>query len=644
MKHEWFSAEAIVAARSDELPATVRGINKLAERAGWRRDGKRARKVIGRGRPRWEYHISLLPYAAQMRLVLMHHDEGAERQASVDYSTKLWTRYERLAKRAKNEAARRLEIMERFQRYHRSGLTVDAAAVVTGFDTGIDRSTVHNWRKLVDGVARADWLAALAPQWRSAASFADCHPAAWEVLTSDYLRPEKPSFSACCRRMRRVAKDNGWAPIPSDRALDRRVKKELAPAAVALARSGKDKAKTLYPAQRRSRAGLHAMEAVNMDGHRLDVFVRVPHSEKPVRVYLIALQDLYSGKIVAWRMAESENKVAVRLAIGDMVEAHGIPETIVLDNGRAFASKWITGGMPNRYRFKVRDEDPHGLLKSLGVEVRWTKPYSGQSKPIERAWRDLAEEISKHPFCAGAYVGNTPMAKPENYGTRAVPIDDFRAHVDRMIAEHNARPGRDTETAKGRSFDETFSESFAAAIVRWPTNAQKSLWLLAAERVTAQRGSGEIHLFGNRYWAPAMNGHAGRKVTVRFDPDHLHKPIGVYATDDRLICEAECVADTGFFDAEAAQEHGRNRAAWERLQKEQLRLDRKLTADDLATIYGSSPAPAAPAATPPKVKRLAVGGGHSVPAELPVAEEIGDFETSFSKGLRLISGEGSDDI
>jgi NAD(P)-dependent dehydrogenase (short-subunit alcohol dehydrogenase family) len=299
--------------------------------------------------------------------------------------------------------------------------------------------------------------------------------------------------------MRRVAGAYGWSPVPPERTLRRRIEREIPAAVRALARKGKDKAKTLYPAQRRTRAGLRAMQAVNTDGHRIDVFVRLPNARQPVRMHLLAIQDLYSGKIVAWRLAESENRVAVRLAIGDMVEAFGIPETVVFDNGRAFASKWITGGFPNRYRFKVRDEEPQGLVKSLGVtDIRWTTPYSGQSKPIERAFRDLAEEIAKHPCCDGAYVGNRPDAKPENYGTRAIPIDEFSEHVARTIGEHNARPGRDTETARGRSFDETFNESFAQAIVRWPTEAQRSLWLLAAERVSAQRviagarGSGTV--------------------------------------------------------------------------------------------------------------------------------------------------------
>ncbi|HOK71525.1 MAG TPA: hypothetical protein PLM83_08745, partial [Bacillota bacterium] len=35
-------------------------------------------------------------------------------------------------------------------------------------------------------------------------------------------------------------------------------------------------------------------------------------------------------------------------------------------------------------------------------EVHWTTPYHGQSKPIERAWKTLCEEVSKHPKFAGA--------------------------------------------------------------------------------------------------------------------------------------------------------------------------------------------------------------------------------------------------
>ncbi len=177
----------------------------------------------------------------------------------------------------------------------------------------------------------------------------------------------------------------------------------------------------------------------------------------------------------------------MRLAFGDVVENYGIPDHCWLDNGRDFASHWITGGTPNRYRFKVRDDTPDGLMPQLGVQVHWTKPYSGQSKPIERAFRDFAGDIAKHPAFAGAYVGHKPTAKPENYGAKAVDIETFLRVTGEGIAEHNARTGRRSHVAQLRSFDQAFAASYAQSPIRVAAEWQRRLWLLAAEAITISR-------------------------------------------------------------------------------------------------------------------------------------------------------------
>lgn len=632
---EWFSAGEIVAAQSPDLPGTIQAFNRMAVAQGWRADPAKARPAAGRGRENWKYHISLLPPGAQARLALAHVDVADDTPAG---HADLWARFEGLSKRQKETCEARLAVLHEVAAMEAAGSTASAAAAMAARKHDVSIRSIFGWRKMVAGVPRSDWLAALAPEWKATADFAECHPKAWDIITSDWLRPSRPSFSSCYRRMRREASAHGWLPIPSERALRRRVEKEIPRGVITLARDGKDKARTLIPAQRRTRAGLTAMEAVNMDGHKLDVFVSLPGRAKPTRVHLLALQDLHSGKIVAWRLSETENKETVRLVIGDMVEAFGIPDKIVLDNGPAFASKWISGGSPTRYRFKVRDEDPQGLLTTLGVEIIWARPYAGQSKPIERAFRDLADSIAKHPFCAGAYTGNRPEAKPEDYATRAVAYDAFRAHVAAQIAEHNARPGRRSETCAGRSFDETFEHSLAqpTTIVRQATAQQKALWLLAAEQVTAQRGSGEIRLFGNRYWSAELNALAGSKVTVRFDPENLHQPLRVYDRDERLICMAACIADTGFFDAQGAREQARDVASFLKAQRDHERLREKLSADELARIYGAQAETPERPRRDTKVTRLAVKGG-ARPAPAPAPEEDFDFEAAFSRGLRLIA-------
>ncbi|CAM3278719.1 transposase domain-containing protein [Xenorhabdus nematophila] len=127
-----------------------------------------------------------------------------------------------------------------------------------------------------------------------------------------------------------------------------------------------------------------------------------------------------------WRTDVSENSDSIRLALADVVEQYGIPKHVTIDNTRAAANKWMTGGVPNRYRFKVKEDDPKGIIPLLGIKLHWTSVLfgrgHGQDKPVERAFSHggLGEVVDRHPALAGAYTGPNPMAKPDNYGDRVI--------------------------------------------------------------------------------------------------------------------------------------------------------------------------------------------------------------------------------
>jgi putative transposase len=299
---------------------------------------------------------------------------------------------------------------------------------------------------------------------------------------------------------------------------------------------------------------------------------------------MVAIQDVYSRKILAWRIGETESAVLTRLAFADLFTKWGIPAGCLLDNGRAFASKWITGGAKTRFRFKIREEEPTGILTALGVRIHWATPYRGQSKPIERAFRDLCDTVARHPALAGAYTGNHIDAKPENYGSRAVPIELFVELVSRGIAAHNARPGRRTETARGRSFDDVFEASFMRSPIGKATPEQLRLALLAADEVRADRQSGAIMLLGNRYWSPEMSALAGTRVTVRFDPDDLTLPVHVYDTNGRFMATVPILEQTGFLDAGAAQSRARQERELRRTVRKVEELEDLINAGDLAAM------------------------------------------------------------
>ncbi|UTO29289.1 transposase domain-containing protein [Bartonella harrusi] len=644
---EWFSIAELAEAALPGLPKSQGGLRKILS-TKWRHHSDLIRKVKGAFRPIVEIHLSLLPEEARAAL-LVRSGVGCVSGEIENSGQKeeLWARYEGLSKEHKRRCEERLKALCFMDDLLHGGLGVHDAAVRTGVHFGISCRSLFHWWQRVEGYERPDWLAALAPCYgeENFSQFAPCHEEAWEVLCSDYLRPSKPAFSACYRRMVVIAREKGWEPLPSERALRRRFHKEISKAAVVLAREGEEKAKKLYPAQRRDRSSLHALQAVNMDGHKLDVFVTVPWAQRPVRLYLIAIQDLYSGKILSWRLSDVESWEIVRLVIGDMVEAYGIPERMTLDNGRAFTSKWISGGVQNRFRFKIKPDDPQGLLTSLGVQLQWTTPYSGQSKPIERAWRDLAEGISKHPFCAGAYTGNKPDAKPEDYGKRAIGFEEFKAHVGAQIMAHNEQTGRKAVNCAGRSFDVTFAESLKAdgTIVRQATAAQRALWLLTSQALRAQKGTGEIHFYGNRYWARALNEYAGQKVIVRFDPDDLHQDLRVYDLNNRFICMASCLCDVGFYDQQAARLNGRLRKEYVKAVKAEKQLAAKLAPDQLADVYGRLEQKGKElkrkSAIKPKVTRLVANnmGNLALTAKEDEALEEEEFSQHLHKALRRLS-------
>jgi hypothetical protein len=515
----------------------------------------------------------------------------------------LWDWFSRRPQSIQDEGKHRAEICLRLRALIDAGLRARRAIREVARASGLPESTLRRWwygDGRILGAAHVhpgDYAPALAPRYAGCLQLAEMSPEAWEWIKADWLRAEQPALNACYRRLLSAAAEHGWE-VPSYATVERRIK-ALPWQIVVLAREGEEALKRRLPHVKRLRSTLHALEAVCADGHTFDLRVELP-SGSVGRPVLVAWQDIYSGKILAWRVGETLNQHLVRLSFGDLVQQYGVPEHAFLDNGREFANKWMTGGAPTRFRFAIRDDDPVGIFGLLGVTAHWTTPYHGQAKPIERAFRDLCEDIAKHPAAAGAYTGNSPVTKPDNYGSRALKWDEFVALVDEGIRAHNARTGRRTETARGRSFDQTFAESYASSVIRKASAEQRRLWLLAAEGVTV-RDSGHVAIAGNLYWGEELAAHAGRRVVVRFDPDRLTDPVHIYMPDGAYIGEASCT-QAQFIDAQAAKDHARANRQRIRAAREQLAAERRMDAIAAAQRLPAAPQTHEPA--PPAAVRM----------------------------------------
>jgi putative transposase len=571
---EWFTAAELAELGLPGLPKTKRKINERAEAEAWAlhvdaTGAALARPRIGVRGGGLEYHANALPAAA--RAALAAKGVGAVAHVSSEpesRSAALWRWFEGQTEKTRDEAARRLAVLESVALFEQAGMTATAAIAAVAARRDLSPATIWGWRQLIDGVVAEDRLPRLAPQQAGGRKETEVDAEAWQMLVSDYLRPSKPSFSSCYDRVLREFCAPRGLKLPIERTLRRKFDREVDPRVVISRRQGEEALRRSLPAQKRSVSGLHAMELVNIDGHRWDVFVQWPDGTI-ARPMMVGIQDIFSRKFLAWSIGRTESAIETRLALAHLFDRYGIPDGILLDNGRAFASKWITGGAATRFRFKIREEEPLGILTMLGVKTHWATPYRGQSKPIERMFRDFCDAIAKHPAFEGAYTGNKPDAKPENYGTRAIPLDRFIQVVEAGFAAHNSRPGRRTEMARdtGQSFDQVFDASYQISPIRKATEEQRRLALLTADDRPTDRNTGAINLFGNRYWAQQLGAIAGDKVTVRFDPDDLHAPLHVYDRKGRYICSAPVLEATGFLDVTAAK----RRAQFEKNHKRKVK-------------------------------------------------------------------------
>jgi len=99
-----------------------RAVNKAAKKHGWRLQESKVRRATGtQGGGGWEYHFSLLPYAVQARLMMVH---GAPANANANKAeearSKIWAAYEGLSKGRKAACEARLKVM------------VEVALLITG--------------------------------------------------------------------------------------------------------------------------------------------------------------------------------------------------------------------------------------------------------------------------------------------------------------------------------------------------------------------------------------------------------------------------------------------------------------------------------------------------------------------------------
>lgn len=656
----WYTAQELVDFNLKSLPNSKASVIRWAKKNEWI-----TRKRVGRGGG-FEYAFESLPKEvqdeihiiaaraaakAQAKAAKQRQPKQADKPKEANYLPEvIWSGWEDATAKQKARATEKVGGCFAVDDLVNTGMGVVEAIETVAADTDVSTGSLKRWYYKVRNFERSDWLPILLGNYQPSKSRqADFDEQAWEAFKADYLRLERPQMGTCYERLKLLAAEHNWT-IPSLSSIKRKLEREVPMTQRVLLRQGERALADMYPALVRSVETLEAMEWINGDGYQHNAFVRW-HNGDIVRPKTWLWQDIRTRKILAYRTDLSENSDTIRLALMDLVSRYGIPRKLTIDNTRAAANKWMTGGVPNRYRFKVKEDDPMGIIPLLGIELFWTSVQfgtgHGQAKPIERAFSHggLGETIDKHPLLAGHHAGANVLDKPDNYhgGKDGASYEDFITALEQGIELWNNRVKRDTEICQGvYSFSQVFERDYANATVRRATTEQMRLLMLMSEAVTLKPNGtfslscgGKVFGQKNRYEAVDLIGSTHKKVVVKFDPERLHDTVWVYSLDGRFLAEAVCTEKVAFGDKATGREHDKARKQYVKSEKAMAKAQQAMGIKELAELM---PEAKEEAVSMPSIIEIMVAEGNTVRKQAVEADadSENEFDNDFMRAMALL--------
>lgn len=542
----------------------------------------------------WRIPLSSLPSWAQAIYYAQHVNLAPggwapeeRRELPHDEAEVLWRRFEDASANLKARAQRDAEACHLWQHLKAQAMPNPEALSEVQARYGIGKSAIYEKISRIKGYDPLHWPALLLGQWTGDnAKRAEWNDEAWRFFLRNALVPNC-RIKTAWKRTEREARLRGWGGIPSyDTA--RRDFEALPHDVVTLIKEGETALKVKAPTARRDYTSLALHEVWSLDGRRKDLMVfdgkgRHGPEGRVFRLWILAIQEVRSRMLIGYALGGALNADLVRAAFLDAIKRTGnlIPRGIQLDNGMENAAKEITGGAPWRRRGKVMDDEIIGLFPLLDIDVQWATVAHGQAKPVERLFGTLANMAETRPEFRGAYCGNSPEARPEEWDiSKAVPVELVEQVLREEIHAYHRTPHRGQGMC-GKSPLQVYTEEIIrpGLAVRRITEAQARLCAYSAAPITIRRDA-SFTILGAAYRSDATARLApGRGYYARYNPHDLSEPVYVYR-QEKLLCEAERIELTAWRDKNGCKSHMKRKAAYTKAVKAQEEALRALAGTD----------------------------------------------------------------
>ncbi|MEF2968332.1 Mu transposase C-terminal domain-containing protein [Paenibacillus sp. M1] len=301
----------------------------------------------------------------------------------------------------------------------------------------------------------------------------------------------------------------------------------------------------------RNTKALPVMGLVQGDAHTLDVWVKYTHPNGKVtaiRPKLVAWMDTRSRCIVGDVICLNPNAQILKQSLLNMMyagEVGGVPEWLLIDNGKDYTAETMTGRKRNeRVSF---DSETKGFYRSIGIQddIR-SLPYQPWSKgQIERFFGTMISKFEKWLVSyTGTLTGSKTAAKVNKDIDKMLERDELISMEElyelwkewRDNEYHRSmHSGLKRQGEKWQTPIEVFQNAEERYIKPAPPKSYATVLMMKAERVRVYNVG--IRKFGYEYRADELTDYIGDKVDIKWDANDVTR-LYVYTKDGQKICEA----------------------------------------------------------------------------------------------------------
>lgn len=267
--------------------------------------------------------------------------------------------------------------------------------------------------------------------------------------------------------------------------------------------------------------------------------------------WVTAWRDYKSGKWLGWILqCGHPNSDLIFQSFYYAAETYGLPNDVIIDNGKDYRSKDFAGGR-KKINVETNEAKTTSMLAELNVDVHFALPYNAQTKPIERDFLKIKELLSKH--CIG-YRGGNVVERPEKLAKeikdgKIIPFEKFKEIFDDFIINIlNKRPSQG-KNHNGLSPNELFNQEFKEKITT-SRDALKLFCMRTSRTFTIGRNGIKDNELGITYWADWMISKTGLKVYLRRDIQNYKEAWAFRADNEEFVGKVTAVRAVAALHAE----------------------------------------------------------------------------------------------